>query len=82
MKPIQRNGFSEADKVVKPPSPFSSSNSADDQSNWLLNFAFSFKQWFYYADFGYENDLKHVEDRLSTPVNYNSNPEGEKSKER
>ena len=76
-----RSGFSEASKVVKCPAAFGNANSSEDQSQWL-DFAFAFKQWLCYAEPGFENDLKHVEDRLSTPVNYNSNPEGEKSKER
>ena len=49
----QRSGFSEASKVVKCPTSFGSQNSAEDQSNWL-DFAFSFKQWLYYAEPGYD----------------------------
>ena len=77
----QRSGFSEASKVVKCPASFGSQNSAEDQSNWL-DLAFSFKQWLYYAEPGYESDFKHVEDKPNDPVVYNTNQEGEKLKER
>ena len=77
----QRSGFSEASKVVKCPSPFGCSNSAEDQSMWL-DFSFAFKQWLYYAEPGYETDLTHIEEHLNSPIVYNQTPEGEKSKER
>ena len=77
----QRSGFSEASKVVKCPSPFGCSNSAEDQSMWL-DFSFAFKQWLYYAEPGYEVDLTHIEEHLNSPIVYNQTPEGEKSTER
>ena len=73
----QRSGFSEASKVVKCPSPFGCSNSAEDQSMWL-DFSFAFKQWLYYAEPGYEVDLTHIEEHLNSPIVYNQTPEGEK----
>ena len=77
----QRSGFSEASKVVKTPSAFGNANSAEDQAYWL-DFSFSFKQWFFYAEPGYEADFKHVEDHLNTPVIYNASAGGVKSMER
>ena len=78
----QKSGFAEASKVVKCPSQFGNANSTEDQSMWL-DFSFAFKQWLYYAEPGYENDLVHVEDHLNTPVVYVvGTAAGEKSKER
>ena len=77
----QRSGFSEASKVVKTPNAFGNANSAEDQAHWL-DFSFSFKQWLFYAEPGYEADLKHVEDHLNAPVIYNASAEGVKSMER
>ena len=78
----QHNGFSEASKVVKCPAQFANANPTQDQSMWL-DLSFAFKQWLYYAEPGYENDLVHVEDHLNTPVVYVvGTAAGEKSKER
>ena len=49
----QRSGFSEASKVVKTPNAFGCANSGEDQAHWL-DFSFSFKQWLFYAEPGYE----------------------------
>ena len=68
-------------KVVKCPASFGSSNSTEDQANWL-DFAFSFKQWLVYAEPGFEVDLKHVEDHLNVPVTYNASAEGAASEVR
>ena len=66
---------------MKTPNAFGNANSAEDQAHWL-DFSFSFKQWLFYAEPGYEADLKHVEDHLNTPVIYNASAEGVKSMER
>ena len=66
---------------MKTPNAFGCANSGEDQAHWL-EFSFSFKQWLFYAEPGYEADLKHVEDHLNTPVIYTANAEGVKSMER
>ena len=66
-----RSGFSEASKVVRCPAAFGNANSTEDQSQWL-DFAFAFKQWLCYAEPGFENDLKHVEEHLGVVVVFTS----------
>ena len=77
----QRSGFSEASKVVKCPAQFGNASSTEDQSMWL-DFSFAFKQWLYYAEPGYESDIGHIEDNLSTPVVYTGTTIGDKARER
>ena len=38
--------------------------------------AFSFKQWLIYAEPGFDNDLKHVEEHLNVPVAYTAGADG------
>ena len=65
---------------MKTPNAFGNANSGEDQSHWL-DFSFSFKQWFFYAEPGYEADLRRVEDNLNIPVNFTAAAEGAKSLE-
>ena len=76
-----RSGFSEASKVVKCPAAFGNANSSEDQSQWL-DFAFAFKQWLCYAEPGFENDLKHVEEHLERVVTFTSTEVGAASETR
>ena len=76
-----RSGFSEASKVVKCPAAFGNANSSEDQAQWL-DFAFAFKQWLCYAEPGFENDLKHVEEHLERVVTFTSTEVGAASETR
>ena len=46
-------GFGEASKVVQCPKEFGTTSTTEDQSMWS-DFAFSFKQWLFLADNGFE----------------------------
>eukprot|EP00435_Cladocopium_sp_Y103_P009078 s5234_g2.t1 len=72
---LSRSGFSEASKVAKCPEPFGNSNSSEDQAAWL-DFSFSFKQWLFYADAAFENDVDFVEKHLEAPVSFTDTAEG------
>ena len=76
-----RSGFSEASKVVRCPAAFGNANSTEDQSQWL-DFALAFKQWLCYAEPGFENDLKHVEEHLGVVVVFTSTEVGVASETR
>eukprot|EP00435_Cladocopium_sp_Y103_P071092 s421_g36.t1 len=76
-----KSGFAEASKVVKIPDAFGNSNSADDQGAWL-DFSFSFKQWLFYADAAFENDMAYVEKHLEVPVSFTATAEGISSEQR
>jgi hypothetical protein len=65
-----RSGFSEASKVVQCPKEFGCATSADDQALWS-DFAFSFRQWLFFADPAYEPDFKHIEDNPGLTVTFN-----------
>eukprot|EP00435_Cladocopium_sp_Y103_P018349 s2423_g4.t1 len=75
-----RSGLSEASKVVKVPDAFGNANSADDQAAWL-DFSFSFKQWLFYADSAFENDMACVEKHLEVPVSFTATAEGSASEQ-
>ena len=76
-----KTGFSEASKVVQCPKEFGCATSADDQALWS-DFAFSFRQWLFFADPAYEPDFKHIEDNPGLTVTFNETAAGEASKER
>ena len=76
-----KTGFSEASKVVQCPKEFGCVNSSDDQVLWS-DFAFSFKQWLFFADTAYEPDFKHVEDNPGTAVAFVETAVRQASKER
>jgi len=46
-------GFGEASKVVQCPKEFGATSTTENQSMWS-DFAFSFKQWLFLADNGFE----------------------------
>ena len=46
-------GFDEASKVVQCPKEFGTTSTTENQSMWS-DFAFSFKQWLFLADNGFE----------------------------
>ena len=74
-------GFGEASKVVQCPKEFGTTSTTEDQSMWS-DFAFSFKQWLFLADNGFEPDVKYVEENPNVAVAYQDNPVGQASKER
>ena len=74
-------GFGEARKVVQCPKEFGTTSTTEDQSMWS-DFAFSFKQWLFLADNGFEPDVKYVEENPNVAVAYQDNPVGQASKER
>ena len=76
-----KTGFSEASTVVQCPKEFGCATSADDQALWS-DFAFSFRQWLFFADPAYEPDFKHIEDNPGLTVTFNETAAGEASKER
>ena len=74
-------GFGEASKMVQCPKEFGTSSSVEDQAQWS-DFAFSFKQWLFLADWAFETDIKYVEENPNTPVAFQDNAVGQASKER
>ena len=58
-------GFGEVSKVVQCPKEFGTTSTTEDQSMWS-DFAFSFNQWFFLADNGFEPDVKYVEPQRSS----------------
>ena len=74
-------GFGEASKVVQCPKEFGSSSTMEDQSLWS-DFSFSFKQWLFLADNGFESDLRFVEENPANAVVFQDNPGGHASRDR
>lgn len=74
-------GFGQASKVVQCPTEFGTTSTTEDQSMWSDS-AFSFKQWFFLADNGFEPDVKYVEENPNVAVAYQDNQIGQASKER
>ena len=64
---VDRQKFSEAAKVVKPPDVFGSENRDEDQKQWR-DFILNFKSWLYYADSRFETELTYVENNAKAPV--------------
>ena len=62
-----RQKFSEASKVIKPPDAFASENRDEEQKSWR-DFILNFKSWLYYADSRFEAELTYVENNSKTPV--------------
>ena len=60
-------GFSDANKILNRPSDFGTSSRDHDLASWL-EWSHSFKSWLFFAEQGYENDLKLVESNLDRAV--------------